>query len=75
MYPTGPIEEDPEIYRRYLLSHGSYKPGEQKRHYGKSWTPPEVKEVTDRKKLGNDGNRVQAALHWNETAPKYSSIT
>ena len=72
MYPTGPIDEDPETYRRYVLSHGAYKPGEQKRHYGKDWNPPEVKQSVEH---NHDGNRVHAALYWDENVVKYTTLT
>jgi hypothetical protein len=66
MYPKNQEKEDPEVYRRYVLSHGSYKPGEQKRHYGHDWNPPEYKESVEHKRLENDGSRVHDALYWKD---------
>jgi hypothetical protein len=66
MYPQNNGNDDAETIRRYVLSHGSFQPGEQKRHYGKDWSHPEYRESVEHKRLENDGNRVQAALYWKE---------
>lgn len=74
MYPKEQEKEDPEVYRRYVLSHGSYKPGEQKRHYGPDWNPQEYRESVEHKRLENDGSRVHDALYWKDNRMRYFDL-
>ena len=73
MYPKEQQKDDPEVYRRYVLSHGSYKPGEQKRHYGPDWNPNEYRESVEQKRLENDGSRVHDALYWKDNRIRYEN--
>ncbi|KAJ2993232.1 hypothetical protein HDV02_002575 [Globomyces sp. JEL0801] len=66
MYPKKPMPEDPKIIRQYVLSHGSFKPGEQKHHYGVDWKPKEYRETVEKRRLFNDGERVKKAIYWTE---------
>jgi hypothetical protein len=76
MYPTiADNQEDPETYRRYVLSHKAYKPGEQKKHYGENWCAPEYKESVEQRRLANDGNRVLSTLYWKQTQKGYLFLT
>ncbi|KAJ3324751.1 hypothetical protein HDV06_006059 [Boothiomyces sp. JEL0866] len=66
MYPPKKPDEDPIIKQRYILSHGSFGPGEQKKHYPPDWTPAEYRETVEMKRLANDGGKVKEALYWKE---------
>lgn len=71
MYPPKKPEEDPLIKQRYILSHGSYGPGEQRKHYPADWTPAEYKESVEMKRIANDGGKVKEALYWKENRRRY----
>lgn len=62
MYPKDALSpEDEKITRQYLLSHKSYKPGQQKSYYGPSWKRPKSPELSTEKDVTN---RVSTALYW-----------
>ncbi|KAJ3259324.1 hypothetical protein HK103_002522 [Boothiomyces macroporosus] len=73
MYPPKKPEEDPLIKQRYILSHGSYGPGEQKKHYPADWTPAEYRESVEMKRIANDGGKVKEALYWKENRRRLKS--
>ncbi|KAJ3272050.1 hypothetical protein HDV01_006002 [Terramyces sp. JEL0728] len=75
MYPPKKPDDDPMIRQRYILSHGSYGPGEQKKHYDPNWRPAEYRETVEMKRLANDGGKVKEALYWKENRRRYSTLS
>jgi hypothetical protein len=73
IYPPIKPEDDPIVAKHYGISHGSTKPGEQKRYYGPNWTAPEYLQTVESKRLGQDGG-VQAALYWHEKRCMYITL-
>ncbi|KAI8909042.1 hypothetical protein EDD86DRAFT_275961 [Gorgonomyces haynaldii] len=66
MHPEVSAPESQEIHRRYVLSHGSYLPGERRTHYEQGWTPPAVEDAGVANRLNSDGSRVKNSLYWKE---------
>jgi hypothetical protein len=69
IYPPETRKEDPEIERQYNLSHGSTKPGQQKRYYGPNWSPPEHKDQL-KPKIDTDGH-VEGIMYWHTNREAY----
>eukprot|EP00842_Homolaphlyctis_polyrhiza_P003990 jgi/Hompol1/4592/HPOL_003748-RA len=55
-----------QVHRQYVLSHGSYKPGERRMHYGPDWQVPNNDQSGVKHRLDNDGNRVRDSMYWEE---------
>ncbi|KAJ8325638.1 hypothetical protein QVD99_002099 [Batrachochytrium dendrobatidis] len=53
-------------HRQYLISHGSYAPGERRMHYGLEWTTPNHDIKGAKQRFDNDGSRVQDAMYWED---------
>lgn len=67
-----PPEED-AVHRQYILSHGSYHPGQRRAHYEPDWIAP-VAKSEDLSRLNSDGNKVKELLYWKEERETYMAI-
>ena len=66
MYPKEKASEDEAFHRQYILSHGSFYPGEKRAHYGPQWSPPISQETDVLNRLNGEGSRVKESLYWKE---------
>ncbi|KAI9352459.1 hypothetical protein DFJ73DRAFT_795572 [Zopfochytrium polystomum] len=57
-------DDKERVRRQYIVSHGSYAPGERRQHYGPSFVPPPHRVLPD--SHDNNGRRVREALVWAE---------
>nr|KAJ3417994.1 hypothetical protein HK105_000504 [Polyrhizophydium stewartii] len=63
------VEDDDDverIHRQYVLSHGSYKPGERRMHYGPNWQAPIEDKKGFKHMINNDGSRVRESMYWED---------
>ena len=65
------LPESEAHHRQYVLSHGSYKPGEKRSHYDPDWQAPanDTSDVVNF--LNSDGSRVKEALYWKAFHERY----
>ncbi|KAJ3333779.1 hypothetical protein HDU76_003593 [Blyttiomyces sp. JEL0837] len=62
-------QDDDKVRRQYIISHGSYRPGERRQHYGPNFVAPSH-EVSKRDKHDNDGKRTKEVMYWHEEIVK-----
>ncbi|KAJ3415676.1 2-hexaprenyl-6-methoxy-1,4-benzoquinone methyltransferase [Chytridiales sp. JEL 0842] len=66
MYPPEEPESEnaKDVRRQYIISHNSYEPGEQRKHYGDNFVAPEPRLEGDCQ--DSTGRRTKEVLYWTE---------
>ncbi|KAJ1332745.1 hypothetical protein BSLG_008374 [Batrachochytrium salamandrivorans] len=54
-------------HRNYVISHGSYKPGQRRMYYGNNWVAPNYEAKGVNQCYDNDSSRVRDSMYWEES--------